>query len=61
MEKKVKRINKKVYDKLGRNDQTSYKISRATLDKPVASVTFSLSPYGKKIQKRRQVKKKGAL
>ena len=60
-QKNIGRMNKKVFDKLGKEDQINYKLSRNTLDKPVASVTFSLSPYGKKIQKRRQVKKKGAL
>jgi len=57
--KKQPRMNKKVLDKLGLNDQTNYRKSFATLDKPMQ--TYQLSSLGKKFRKRKQVKKKGAL
>ena len=57
--KKQPRKNKKVLDKLGLNDQTNYRKSFATLDKPMQ--TYELSLLGKKYAKRKQIKKKGAL
>ncbi len=57
--KKQPRINKKVFNKLGLNDQTNYKKSFARLDKPMQ--TYELSSLGKKFKKRGQVKKKGSL
>jgi len=58
----MSRMNKKVFDKLGKEDQTNYKLSRNTLDNiHVNNRTYKLSPVGKTNKKRKQVKKKGAL
>lgn len=56
-QKKQPGINRKVIDKLGLNDQTNYRKSFATLDKPMQ--TYKLSALGKTFAKRKQVKKKG--
>ena len=60
--KKQPRMNKKVLNKLGLNDQTNYRKSFATLDKPMRTYELTrINSVGKKYNIRKQVKKKGAL
>jgi len=60
MAKKTKKnsIDKNIYSMLDREDKKNY---IKAVDKMYSNAEIKLTPYGKKVAKRKAVKKKGAL